>query len=92
MEQTQVLELGQKMMEVVAMLSAPLLLPALAVGLLVGMFQAATQINEMTLSFIPKLAVVAASVVIFGPWMLDLWLSFTKELWHNIPVLIGLAN
>ncbi len=92
MEQTAVLELGQKMMEVVVMLSAPLLLPALIVGLLVGMFQAATQINEMTLSFIPKLAVVAVAVVVFGPWMLDVWLSFTRELWQNIPVLIGLAN
>ncbi|WP_294946301.1 flagellar biosynthesis protein FliQ [Sulfurivirga sp.] len=92
MEQTAVLELGQKMMEVIVMLSAPLLLPALIVGLLVGMFQAATQINEMTLSFIPKLAVVAVAVVVFGPWMLDVWLSFTRELWQNIPVLIGLAN
>ncbi len=86
------LEIGQKMMEVVVMLSLPLLLPALVVGLLVGMFQAATQINEMTLSFIPKLAIVALATVIFGPWMLDVWLSFTKELWHNIPVLIGLAG
>lgn len=87
-----ILEIGQKMMEVIVMLSAPLLLPALVVGLLVGMFQAATQINEMTLSFIPKLAVVAISTVVFGPWMLDVWLSFTKELFQNIPVLIGLAN
>ncbi len=87
-----VLEIGQKMMEVIVMLSAPLLLPALAVGLLVGMFQAATQINEMTLSFIPKLAVVALMTVLFGPWMLDVWLSFTRELYQNIPVLIGLAG
>lgn len=92
MEETLVLEIGQKMMEVIVMLSMPLLLPALAVGLLVGMFQAATQINEMTLSFIPKLAIVALMTVLFGPWMLDVWLSFTRELYQNIPVLIGLAG
>lgn len=92
MEETLVLEIGQKMMEVIVMLSMPLLLPALVVGLLVGMFQAATQINEMTLSFIPKLAIVALMTVVFGPWMLDMWLGFTRELFQNIPVLIGLAG
>ncbi len=92
MEETLVLEIGQKMMEVIVLLSAPLLIPALIVGLVVGMFQAATQINEMTLSFIPKLAIVAISAVVFGPWMLDVWESFTRELFQNIPVLIGLAN
>ncbi|HID01562.1 MAG TPA: flagellar biosynthesis protein FliQ [Piscirickettsiaceae bacterium] len=92
MEETLVLEIGQKMMEVIVMLSMPLLLPALVVGLLVGMFQAATQINEMTLSFIPKLAIVALMTVVFGPWMLDVWLGFTRELFQNIPVLIGLAG
>ncbi len=92
MNESTVLQLGQQMMEIVAMLSAPLLLPALIVGLLVGMFQAATQINEMTLSFIPKLAVVALSVVIFGPWMLDVWTSFTTELIRNIPATLGLSQ
>lgn len=84
-----VLTLGQKMLEVVVMLSAPLLIPALIVGLLVGMFQAATQINEMTLSFIPKVAVVGLVLILMGPWMLDTLLSFTKELFQNIPALIG---
>ncbi|MBD3821211.1 flagellar biosynthesis protein FliQ [Hydrogenovibrio sp. JE_KL2] len=84
-----VLTLGQRMLEVVAMLSVPLLLPALAVGLLVGMFQAATQINEMTLSFIPKVAAVGVVLVIGGPWMLTTLISFTKELFQNIPALIG---
>ena len=85
----QVLNLGQSMLEVVAMLAAPLLVPALIVGLLIGMFQAATQINEMTLSFIPKLAVVGIALVIAGPWMLTTLLSFTVELYMNIPNLIG---
>lgn len=89
MEPETVLTLGQRMLEVVAMLAAPLLLPALLVGLLIGIFQAATQINEMTLSFIPKLAVVAIALVIAGPWMLTTLLSFTIELYMNIPFLIG---
>ncbi|WFE68991.1 flagellar biosynthesis protein FliQ [Thiomicrospira sp. R3] len=85
----QVLNLGQSMLEVVTLLAAPLLIPALLVGLLIGMFQAATQINEMTLSFIPKLAVVGIALVIAGPWMLTTLLSFTIELYMNIPNLIG---
>lgn len=77
------------MLEVVILLSAPLLIPTLLVGLLVGMFQAATQINEMTLSFIPKLAIVGVVLIVAGPWMLDTLLSFTRELYTNIPALIG---
>lgn len=84
-----VLTIGQKMLEVVAMISIPLLIPALVVGLLVGMFQAATQINEMTLSFIPKVAIVGLVLVVLGPWMLTTLISFTKELYENIPALIG---
>lgn len=84
-----VLTIGQRMLEVVTMLAAPLLLPALAVGLLVGMFQAATQINEMTLSFIPKVAIVGLVLVLAGPWMLTTLVSFSRELIENIPALIG---
>lgn len=84
-----VLTLGQRMLEVVVMLAAPLLLPALAVGLLVGMFQAATQINEMTLSFIPKVAIVGVVLIWAGPWMLEKIVSFTRELYLNIPAFIG---
>jgi len=84
-----VLTLGQRMLEIVVMLAAPLLLPALAVGLLVGMFQAATQINEMTLSFIPKVAIVGVVLVSAGPWMLENLISFTRELYLNIPAYIG---
>ncbi len=84
-----VLTLGQRMLELVVMLAAPLLLPALIVGLLVGMFQAATQINEMTLSFIPKVAIVGVVLIIAGPWMLEKLVSFTRELFLNIPAFIG---
>ena len=84
-----VLTLGQKMLEVTVLLTAPLLIPALLVGLLIGMFQAATQVNEMTLSFIPKLAIVAVALVVAGPWMLTTLISFTRELYENIPALIG---
>lgn len=89
MEQEFVLTLGQRMLELVAMLAAPLLIPALAIGLLVGMFQAATQINEMTLSFIPKLAIVGVALVIGGPWMLSTLVSFARELIINIPAYIN---
>ncbi|WP_019556705.1 flagellar biosynthesis protein FliQ [Thiomicrorhabdus arctica] len=89
MQQEFVLTLGQRMLEVVTMLAAPLLIPALVVGLLVGMFQAATQINEMTLSFIPKLAVIGIALVLAGPWMLTTLISFTRELYLNIPAMIG---
>lgn len=89
MQAEMVLTLGQQMLEVTALLSAPLLIPALLIGLLVGMFQAATQINEMTLSFIPKLAVVVIALVVMGPWMLNTLVSFTRELYMNIPAMIG---
>ncbi|MBD3754392.1 MAG: flagellar biosynthesis protein FliQ [Gammaproteobacteria bacterium] len=89
MQQDFVLTLGQRMLEITMMLAAPLLIPALIIGLLVGMFQAATQINEMTLSFIPKLAIVGVALVVFGPWMLTTLVSFTRELFENIPALIG---
>jgi flagellar biosynthetic protein FliQ len=83
------LTLGAKMLEVTVLLAAPLLIPALLVGLFIGMFQAATQINEMTLSFIPKLAIVVVVLIIAGPWMLTTLLSFTLELYQLIPELIG---
>ena len=80
---------GQRALEVTLLLSAPLLLAALIVGLLVGVFQAATQINEMTLSFIPKLIGMAVTAVVAGPWMLKLMISYTRELFESIPGLIG---
>jgi flagellar biosynthetic protein FliQ len=79
---------GQQALQLALMLGAPLLLTALAVGLIVGIFQAATQINEMTLSFIPKVIAIAAVLVLTGPWMLRLLTEFTRRLIENIPALI----
>lgn len=83
-----VMNLGTRALEMTLLLSAPLLLVALAVGLLIGVFQAATQINEMTLSFIPKLLGMGVTVVVAGPWMLKTLVSYTRELFLSIPQLI----
>jgi len=71
------------------MLAGSILIPALLVGLVVAMFQAATQINEMTLTFIPKLIIVVVVLMSAGPWMLQLITDFTVELIESIPELIG---
>jgi flagellar biosynthetic protein FliQ len=71
------------------LLAAPLLLSALVIGLLVGVFQAATQINEMTLSFIPKLLGMATALVIAGPWMLKELVGYTRLLIQSIPSMIS---
>lgn len=84
-----VIDLSQQALYLIAMITAPMLLSALAIGLLIGMFQAATSINEQTLSFIPKLMVLLLSILIAGPWMLNLLLSFTRRLYLGIPGLIG---
>lgn len=84
-----VLTIFQQTLEVLAVLILVVLLPALMVGLLVAMFQAATQINEQTLSFIPKLLVTLGALLLAGPWMLQLLLDFTTRLFNNIPMLIG---
>jgi|APCry1669188879_1035177.scaffolds.fasta_scaffold56390_2 flagellar biosynthetic protein FliQ len=84
-----VMTIGTHALQTTLLLAAPLLLVALALGLLVGIFQAATQINEMTLSFIPKLLGMAATVVIAGPWMLKVMMDYTRELFESIPGLIG---
>lgn len=84
-----VLTVFQQALEVMVVLILVLLIPALLVGLLVAMFQAATQINEMTLSFIPKILVTLAVLMIAGPWMLQLLLDYTRRLVNSIPSLIG---
>jgi len=84
-----VIDVGMQAMKVTALLAAPLLLSALVVGLLVGMFQAATQINEMTLTFVPKLIVVALVIMIAGPTLLETMLGFTIGLIEGIPGMIG---
>ena len=84
-----VTSIGQQALWVTMLIAGPLLLSALAVGLLVGMFQAATQINEMTLSFIPKLFVLVMALVVAGPWMLAVITNYTRSLMEQIPALIS---
>ena len=84
-----VMSIGQHALEMTMLLAAPLLLVALAVGLLVGIFQAATQINEMTLSFIPKLIGMSAALLVAGPWMLKQLVAYTIALIQGIPQLVG---
>ena len=84
-----VLSIFQHMLNVILLLLLVILVPALVVGLLVSMFQAATQINEMTLSFIPKLLVTLFTLMLAGPWMLRLVMDFTRNLVQEIPYLIG---
>jgi flagellar biosynthetic protein FliQ len=84
-----VLNLVRQGLEVTILVSAPLLLTALVTGLLVSVFQAATQINEMTLSFIPKLLAIFLALVIAGPWMLGVMVDFTRRLILGIPGMIG---
>ncbi|MCP5093004.1 MAG: flagellar biosynthesis protein FliQ [Woeseiaceae bacterium] len=81
--------IGQQALWVTIMIAGPLLGSALAVGLLVGMIQAATQINEMTLSFIPKLLVLVMALVVAGPWMLSVIVNYTRQLMEQIPSLIS---
>jgi flagellar biosynthesis protein FliQ len=84
-----IVAIGQQSLLVLLMVSAPMLLAALAVGLLVSVFQAATQINEMTLSFIPKLIAVFLTMVVAGPWMLSTLIDYMRRLYAQIPSLIG---
>ncbi|MDR3396882.1 MAG: flagellar biosynthesis protein FliQ [Pandoraea sp.] len=84
-----VMALAHQAMQVTLLLAAPLLLVALISGLLVSLFQAATQINEMTLSFIPKLLAVFITLVVAGPWMLNLMVDYMRQLLTGIPGLVG---
>jgi flagellar biosynthetic protein FliQ len=81
--------MGSQAIQVSLLLGAPLLLVALVVGLIISIFQAATQINEQTLSFIPKLLAVFATLVIAGPWMLAQLLDYIRALFMSIPQLVG---
>ena len=84
-----VMTIGQRALEMTLMLAAPMLLVGLTIGILIGIFQAATQINEMTLSFIPKMLGIAATLVVAGPWMLKQLVGYTRMLIESIPTLIG---
>ena len=84
-----VLTVASDSLTVAALLAAPLLLTALATGVFIGVLQAATQINEMTLSFIPKLLALVISLLIAGPWMLKVLIAYTQNLFDSIPGMIG---
>jgi flagellar biosynthesis protein FliQ len=84
-----VMTLGQQALELTLTISAPVLLTALIIGLLVSIFQAATQINEQTLSFIPKLVGMFGVLILAGPWMMGLMVDFIQRLFSNIPWMVG---
>ena len=84
-----VMELAHRMLLVTSMIAAPLLLIALITGLVIGMLQAATQINESTLSFIPKLLLLVLTLFVSGPWILRVLSDFTRDLYASIPSVVG---
>ena len=84
MNEQVILELGRLTLQTTAMVAAPMLIGALVIGLLVSVFQAITQINEATLTFIPKIAIVAVIFVIAAPWMLDVLSQYTISLFENM--------
>ncbi len=82
-------EITNQAIKVTLMVASPMLLGALVMGILVSLFQAVTQINEQTLSFIPKILVIVGAMVIFAPWMSETLTNFTQELILNIPQIIS---
>lgn len=84
-----VVDIGRHAIELTLMISAPLFVAALAVGLLISIFQAATQINESTLSFVPKLVAIFLMLIFAGPWMITLMTDYMRRLYEAIPSLIG---
>ncbi len=84
-----VMDMGRQAMEVTLLVAAPMLLVALLIGLIVSIFQAATQINETTLSFIPKLIGIFAALVIAGPWILSIMLDYMRHVFTSIPGMAG---
>ncbi|NBR40263.1 MAG: flagellar biosynthetic protein FliQ [Alphaproteobacteria bacterium] len=87
MDTAGVIDLAQQALFVTMLVSLPLLGVALGVGLLVGIFQAATSINEMTLSFIPKLVLIGVTLAFFGGWMINTMVEFTRAVFERIPTL-----
>jgi flagellar biosynthetic protein FliQ len=84
-----IMTIGSRALEIALALAAPLLLAALITGVVIGAFQAATSINEMTLSFIPKLIAISLTLALAGPWMLKTLVGYTRELILSIPGLIN---
>jgi flagellar biosynthesis protein FliQ len=89
MTPTTVIEIGRQAVEVTLLISAPLFIAALVTGLLISIFQAATQINEATLSFVPKLIVVFITLIVAGPWMITVLTDYMQRLYGSIPGIIG---
>ncbi len=89
MTPTTVIEIGRNAVEITLLISAPLFIAALVTGLIVSIFQAATQINEATLSFVPKLIAIFATLIIAGPWMLTVMTDYMRRLYESIPGIIG---
>jgi flagellar biosynthetic protein FliQ len=89
MTPTTVIDIGRHAVEITLLISAPLFIAALATGLVISIFQAATQINESTLSFVPKLIVVFVTLLIAGPWMITVMTDYIRRLYEAIPTLIG---
>lgn len=89
MTPTTVVEIGRGAIEVLLLVSAPLFIAALVVGLLVSIFQAATQINEATLSFVPKVVAIFVTLVVAGPWMITVLTDYMRRLYEAIPSMIG---
>ncbi|WP_310452367.1 flagellar biosynthesis protein FliQ [Sulfuritalea sp.] len=89
MTPTTVIEIGRSAVELTLLISAPLFAAALVTGLIVSIFQAATQINEATLSFVPKLLAIFVTLILAGPWMLTMLTDYMRRLYESIPGLIG---
>ncbi|MCB1960077.1 MAG: flagellar biosynthesis protein FliQ [Rhodocyclaceae bacterium] len=89
MTPTTVIDIGRQAVEVTLLVAAPLFVAALVTGLLVSIFQAATQINEMTLSFVPKVIAIFVTLIVAGPWMITLLTDFMQRMFTAIPTLIG---
>lgn len=83
-----ILKLGEEALKTTAMVSAPILVATLVIGLMISIFQALTQINEATLTFVPKMIVVALIVVFAGHWMLDVMKIYTVQLFENLPTYV----
>ncbi|MBK9019720.1 MAG: flagellar biosynthesis protein FliQ [Sulfuritalea sp.] len=83
------MEIGRGAVELTLMISAPLFIAALVTGLIVSIFQAATQINEATLSFVPKLVAIFVTLILAGPWMITMLTDYMRRLYESIPGVIG---
>ena len=89
MDSQALIDAGRQSLEAVLMIASPVLLVALGVGLVIGVFQAATQVNEMTLSFIPKIVALVLVLIAAGPWIMTTLVNYTDTLIRDIPLLIG---